>query len=593
MNPLKTNTMASTSPIKNINPNAGLAPGVTGSYDPKTTALTFNIPDKNLATQSTTALSSANPIKKIPEIVNTYNTLTDKSIKTSIQPDGTTVSTYANDEVYNPSVDPIVADTSKEEGTITADYEERKRQTDAQTASAITSIQNRYAELRRKQKQINESTLGATTTALISSGALKGDVYADDSIKLRMEQGNQELTDLENEEDSLIQTAKAAQLANNFKLLDAKNAEIQKIRDEKAIVTKGINDYLIKATESAREKETQSRNENAISELYTSGVSSVPEILSALKANGFSNITSKDVSDFLKTSGLEDINKISLEASKNGAPLDIIQKIGQARSVQEAIELAEEYTQKPQDPLDIAYKKAQLAKIYQEIADSKVAASVGSDPSALIAYAQQYAADGKIPAGIPKGSFGVIAQVAKELPKQKGQIIDSATGVAPTGDTTLSTAMASLSSVVDLAKQLKELDKERIGGLVAGSLGAVFGSNDQQRYLDLRSQIIDLLSRARSGAALTTSEEKRYGDMLPGRFSEPLGTGVNSDVRIDNFIKNISSDLENKAKAKGWTIYGVSTVDTSAGKRTVGETVVLPNGVSGRINADGTVTIIQ
>jgi hypothetical protein len=41
--------------------------------------------------------------------------------------------------------------------------------------------------------------------------------------------------------------------------------------------------------------------------------------------------------------------------------------------------------------------------------------------------------------------------------------------------------------------------------------------------MDLREQIIDLISRARSGAALTVQEERRYNGMLPSRFDEPLG----------------------------------------------------------------------
>ena len=75
--------------------------------------------------------------------------------------------------------------------------------------------------------------------------------------------------------------------------------------------------------------------------------------------------------------------------------------------------------------------------------------------------------------------------------------------------------LSNLYSVSQLSDQLLALDKERIGGVISGSLGKVFGSGDQARYMDLRSQIVDLLSRARSGAALTVSEERRYSEMLP------------------------------------------------------------------------------
>jgi hypothetical protein len=192
---------------------------------------------------------------------------------------------------------------------------------------------------------------------------------------------------------------------------------------------------------------------------------------------------------------------------------------------------------------------------------------------------------------MPKGSFGEVARIAKELPKQKGQILDSSTGVTPDGAEAAVTAFSSINSAIELANQLKELDKKRWGGIVAGSLGKVFGSEDQQRYVDLRSQITDLLGRARSGAALNAAEEKRYSDMLPGRLSEPFALGADSDVRIDNFINSLTSDLKNKASTRGWVVNGVSEVDLGGTKYTVGD-VIESDGKKGRVNADGSITLI-
>ena len=67
--------------------------------------------------------------------------------------------------------------------------------------------------------------------------------------------------------------------------------------------------------------------------------------------------------------------------------------------------------------------------------------------------------------------------------------------------------------------------------------------------MDLKSQIVDLLARARTGAVLTEAEEKFYGRLLPGRIGQ-IGFGlfgVNTQDRIDNFINNLSSDIQNKA----------------------------------------------
>jgi hypothetical protein len=42
--------------------------------------------------------------------------------------------------------------------------------------------------------------------------------------------------------------------------------------------------------------------------------------------------------------------------------------------------------------------------------------------------------------------------------------------------------------------------------------------------------------------------------MLPSRFDEPLGIWADSDVRIDNFINTLSTDLKNKLSTKGIAI---------------------------------------
>ena len=154
-------------------------------------------------------------------------------------------------------------------------------------------------------------------------------------------------------------------------------------------------------------------------------------------------------------------------------------------------------------------------------------------------------------------------------------------------------AYSALYSAIELSKELAELDKERWGGVVSGSLGKVFGNEDQARYVALRTQIIDLLARARSGAALTAVEEARYAGMLPGRFSEPFALGTNSDVRINNFTKTLTDDLVNKTSAQGVKVNGLSKVKVDGQEYTVGDIIQNAQGVMGRINADGSITIIK
>ncbi len=288
-----------------------------------------------------------------------------------------------------------------------------------------------------------------------------------------------------------------------------------------------------------------------------------------------------------------DIGNLITEGLQNNPTAftaDVVKELSNARNKVEAASILAKRGVSLQDPLDAMYKKAQINKIYADIAG---VGDASTDPAQILAYAQQYASTGTIPTGIPKGQFGVVSQVAKELPKSPGQILDKATGIVPDKLGAAGDAYGSLYSAIQLANQLKDLDKQRVGGVVSGTFGKLLGSKDQQAYVDLRSQIVDLLSRARSGAALTVSEEKRYGDMLPGRFSEPLGFGAQSHDRIDNFVSALTSDLTNKVDSKGWVVNGISKVKIGGTQYTVGDVIQNAEGQLGRVNPDGSVTLIS
>jgi hypothetical protein len=285
---------------------------------------------------------------------------------------------------------------------------------------------------------------------------------------------------------------------------------------------------------------------------------------------------------------------VMVEAAKNGADNLTLDRIRNAKTADEAIASAGNFM-KAKDLQFVSGTENRQAGYFDKstgrftpIDGGAISVDTSEANATLTAYAQQYADSGKIPTGIPKGSFGTISQLAKELPKTNGTMVSRATGVTPANPDFDGKAYAAAYSAIELANQLKELDKKRIGGVIAGSLGKVFGSTDQQRYVDLRDQIVDLLARARSGAALTTTEEARYTGMLPSRFSEPLGIGANSEVRIDNFINTLTSDLKNKADTMNAAIYGLSTVKLGGNEYKIGD-IITVNGMSGRVLPDGTI----
>lgn len=306
----------------------------------------------------------------------------------------------------------------------------------------------------------------------------------------------------------------------------------------------------------------------------------------------------------------QQIYNVGLLALQEGADQATAQKIFNATSPEEAASFAgnflgAESKRKLEDQkFERDIKLASLSedkrqfdltyKLRQQELSQKEAEQYSSfgDPAQMVAYAQQYASTGKIPTGLPKGTFGAVAQIAKESLKTPGSVIDRNTGVKPDVSDAKIDAFASVYDIVEKAKQLKDLDNKRISGVVSGTLGKIFGSSDQQRYVDLRKEIVDLLSRARTGAALTSSEEAFYSDMLPGRLAEPFFLGPDTQVRIDNFIKQISGNLDTRLNAQGISIVGFSTVDLGGTKYKVGD-VIESNGVRGRVLADGSIAIIE
>ncbi len=378
--------------------------------------------------------------------------------------------------------------------------------------------------------------------------------------------------------DFQVKTIKAISDAGAAKVMDLQ----VKMASSVAELTSAFQDKNILAA-----KDAYDRLQTAQKDYDEALQKHVEDTQKAIKAAQDAKIAADKVTYDNVTKPIEEIAK---QAGKNLADDATIQAIQNSKTVGEAMIAAGQYLHSENDILDAKYKRAQIDKIYSDIRNEGAGAFAG-DPASALAYASEYAANGKIPTGMPKGSFGTVARIAKELPKSPGQILSVSTGVAPPADAELQKALGSLYSATELAKQLKDLDNLRWGGITAGVAGRLTGSQAQERYVGLRSQVIDLLSRARSGAALTAQEEARYAAMLPGRYDEPFGIGADSQIRIDNFIKALSDDMKNKASVQGWAMNGISTVKVGGQEYLVGDIIQNAQGQAGRVNPDGTITL--
>lgn len=252
-------------------------------------------------------------------------------------------------------------------------------------------------------------------------------------------------------------------------------------------------------------------------------------------------------------------------------------------------------TSQLKDPVQVA----QLQKLNMEIremnAQSEARAAGGANED-LTAYASQYADTGKLPSPaelkLSGLSVGQVTTMAKQIPRGKGFVVSNTTGTKSNSvSAEAEKDFQKLYNITEMTKRLKELDEKRIGGVVAGTLGKVFGSEAQGEYLTLRKAIVDEMSRMQSGAALTPDEIAVYNDYLPGRLSESFGFGQDSYKKISNFETAMNQKLENRLSNNGLSVYGYSKVPVGGVMRTVGE-VIDVGGVNYRVLPDGNLTDI-
>lgn len=64
-------------------------------------------------------------------------------------------------------------------------------------------------------------------------------------------------------------------------------------------------------------------------------------------------------------------------------------------------------------------------------------------------------------------------------------------------------------------------------------------------------------------------------------------------MRIDNFINNISNTLDTKLRTNNFAIVGFTDVKVGEQNVKIGDVIVRDDGLKGRVNADGSITILS
>ena len=400
-------------------------------------------------------------------------------------------------------------------------------------------------------------------------------------------QGVKRIGELESEKQSAISAAREAARSGNWLIYSKKVDIAEKAYASQQDAVAKLNENLVKNNNEIKKQQIQASRDSAVGGLIEQGITDPAKLLNMLNfdesGKRIGDFTSKEIADNLKNltvveKAIPGIVGEWIAAKENDPAMAKF-------SLNDYINFKE-----PGRALDLKEQQLRINKLQKDISET----GSDADPYQLMAYAQQYATTGAIPTGIPKGTFGIVSQAAKELPKQKGNIVNTTTGVADSKSSATEQAdFSKLYNIINNVRRLKELDEKRIGGVLSGTLGAVFGSVDQDKYLKTRKAIVDDMSRMQSGAALTPDEIATYENYLPGRFSESFGLGVDSMKQLETFEELIDNRLKERLSTNGLSMYGYSKVNVGGKEYTAGDIISNGKGQNGRVNPDGTITLLQ
>lgn len=162
----------------------------------------------------------------------------------------------------------------------------------------------------------------------------------------------------------------------------------------------------------------------------------------------------------------------------------------------------------------------------------------------LIAYAQQYAATGNIPTGLPKGTFGAVSQVAGALPKAPGTIISTATGVVPPSNAFSNAQSDGLSATYNLITNVLPSLKTSFSNVTTNPATGLFNAVGLKTpavvdFNSKRTSFLNALLLANSGKVVSETELKRYQGLIPSLSTLRKGNGV-------KLLDQLQTELTNK-----------------------------------------------
>lgn len=224
------------------------------------------------------------------------------------------------------------------------------QKTDAQTKQMLGAITQQASVRKAQQEMVNKNAEAATNRALLLGGASRYAPITAGGINENMQSlGISKLADLDAQEQAAIANAKQAQADREYDLMGKALTTAENIRQEKQAAAQKILDQQTKDNEAARKAQIQASRDSAISGLLAQGVTDPNQILNYLNYDDNGNLigdfTAKEVSDAIANLNPQQkaITDLLDTARNNGAPPDVLAKIGSSADLNSAYQAAGSY----------------------------------------------------------------------------------------------------------------------------------------------------------------------------------------------------------------------------------------------------------
>ena len=225
---------------------------------------------------------------------------------------------------------------------------QKQIESDLMYKDQIANIQNTFALRKKQMEDINLRRVASIRTSGIRSGSERYTASFGGVVSTEEQQGISRLGEIDAQQRQAEGEARAAQQARNWEIFDRKINAIEKLNEKKQTELEKLNKITLENNKKTEEENAVMRKQGAMADSFNSGITNPIDIVSNLTKKGIP-VTMKEVTDFLSPQRMDDNAKqdIAMKAAEFGASSDVVQRINNARTPQEALSIASQYIQDP------------------------------------------------------------------------------------------------------------------------------------------------------------------------------------------------------------------------------------------------------